>query len=268
MVTSNVTNLDLHGKTAIVTGGGRGIGRATCLALARCGAKAFIVARHPREIEEVAQEIAAGGGDAEAVSCDVSDADAVRRLVKTTGPVHILVNNAGTIQPITPASSMGPDAWNASIAVNLNAVFLTCRYVLPGMMGLDWGRIVNVTSGAAKGQPRWSAYSAAKAGVEAFTKSVAGEVEQYGITVNAVRPGIVDTQMQVEIRQASVDGFGRENLSRFQGYKVRGLLRPPEEPARLIMYLLSPEADQISGEVLIIDDPATAAKVGLKPTAR
>jgi NAD(P)-dependent dehydrogenase (short-subunit alcohol dehydrogenase family) len=260
---------DLRGKTALVTGSGRGIGRATAQALARCGARVIVVARNAAQIEEVAQEIQSQGGDAEAIAADVSRDDQVQRLVSQAGQVDILINNASIIQPISPVVSIDPAAWRDSIAINLDGVFLPCRYVLEGMLARGWGRIVNVSSGAARGTTAgWSAYSAAKAGVEAFTGVLAREVGEQGLRVNAVRPGIVDTEMQVEIRSSTEEQFGRDNVERFRGYQERGLLRAPEDPARLILWLLTPEAEERNGEVLAIDDPEIAALIGLVPMGR
>jgi NAD(P)-dependent dehydrogenase (short-subunit alcohol dehydrogenase family) len=260
---------DLRGKTALITGGGRGIGRATAHALARCGARVVVVARSAAQIEHVAWEIRSQGGDADAVIADVSREDQVRRLMTQAGPIDILINNASIIQPISPVTAIDPAAWRENIAVNLDGVFLPCRYALAGMLSRGWGRIVNVSSGAARGKTAgWSAYSAAKAGVEAFTGVLAREVGEHGVRVNAVRPGIVDTEMQVEIRGSSEEQFGRENLERFRGYKERGLLRSPEDPARLILWLLTPEADDRNGEVLAIDDPEIAERIGLVPMGR
>jgi NAD(P)-dependent dehydrogenase (short-subunit alcohol dehydrogenase family) len=259
----------LQGKVALVTGGGRGIGRSTAIALARAGCRVVIIARRQAQIEAAAQEIRDAGGDALAIPCDISRENDVRQVFEEAGPVDILVNNAGIIGPISPVASADPDEWMQNIAVNLNGVFLTCRYALPAMLERDWGRIVNVSSGAARGTTYgWSAYSAAKAGVEAFTGVLACEVANSGVCVNAVRPGIVDTEMQVEIRSSSEEQFSPENVERFRGYKERGLLRNPDDPARLILWLLSPEADDINGETLAIDDPEVAAKIGLVPMGR
>ena len=180
-----------------------------------------------------------------------------------------MVNNAGVIAPISLLADAEPDAWRYNIAVNLDGVFLTCRFALPGMLQRGWGRIVNVSSGSARGTTAgWSAYSAAKAGVEAMTGVLAREVGDRGVRVNAVRPGIVDTEMQAEIRGSSADQFTPENVERFRGYKERGLLRDPSDPARLILWLLTPEAGDRNGEVLAIDDPDVAARIGLEPIGR
>lgn len=260
---------DLRGKTALVTGGGRGIGRATALKLAHCGARTIVTARHPEEIEAVAREIEGTGGEAFALPCDVSRDQLVQALFEAAGPVDILINNAGTVQPIAPVVDADVVAWETSIAVNLTGVFLPCHYALPHMLESGWGRIVNVTTGAARGSTAsWSAYSAGKAGVEALTKVLAAETAGSGIRVNAMRPGVVDTRMQVEIRSAPEGQFGSENLARFRGYKERGVLRPPEHPARLILWMLSHEAADLNGEVLVLDDPDVSAKIGLEPRGR
>jgi NAD(P)-dependent dehydrogenase (short-subunit alcohol dehydrogenase family) len=260
---------DLRTKSALVTGAGRGIGRATALQLASCGARVILTARGRGEIETAAAEIRSSDGNAEAIPCDVGRTEDVRALFAAAGPVDILINNAGVIAPIALLADADPEAWQYNIAVNLDGVFLTCRFALPAMLERGWGRIVNVSSGAARGTTAgWSAYSAAKAGIEALTGVLAKEVGDRGVRVNAVRPGIVDTEMQVEIRGSTPEQFTPENVERFRGYKERGLLRDPADPARLILWLLRPEADGHNGEILAIDDPEVAARVGLQPMGR
>jgi NAD(P)-dependent dehydrogenase (short-subunit alcohol dehydrogenase family) len=260
---------DLSGKTALVTGAGRGIGKATAHLLATAGARVVLTARGQAEIEAAAADIVAHGGQAASITSDVADPESVRRLFAQAGPIDILINNAGVIAPISPLASADSAQWLYNVAVNLNGVFLTCRHALPGMIGRGWGRIVNVSSGAARGTTiGWSAYSAAKAGVEALTGVLARELAGYDIRINAVRPGIVDTEIQVQIRASTEEQFGRENVERFHRYQESGMLRDPRDPARLIVWLLSPEADNLNGEVLAIDDPAIAARLGLQVIGR
>jgi NAD(P)-dependent dehydrogenase (short-subunit alcohol dehydrogenase family) len=260
---------DLRGKTAIVTGSGRGIGRAAALKIAECGARVIVTARSEDEITAVAREILHHEGDAQSICADVSrDAD-IHQLFEAAGDVDILVNNAGVIWPIALLADSDPAAWRQSIDVNLTSVYNTMREALPGMLSRGWGRIVNVSSGSARGTVAgWSAYSAAKAGVEAMTSVAAREVADSGVRINSIRPGIVDTELQVEIRASSEEQFTRDNVERYRSYPERGLLRPPEHPARLILWLLSPEADAVNGELLVLDDPTVAAKVGLTPMGR
>ena len=260
---------DLRGRTALVTGGGRGIGRATSLALARCGAAVVVTGRDREALDSVAGEIRASSGDARAVPADVSREEDVRRLIDEAGGVDILINNAATVQPIAPLVDADPWAWLHNIEVNLYGPFLTCHYALPHMLECGWGRIINLTAGVASGRmASWSAYSAAKAGVETMTKVLVREVGDRGVRINAVRPGIVDTRMQEEIRATDERLFGRENLERYRSYKERGMLRHPDDPAKLILWVLSPEADDLNGEVLAIDDPEVAARIGLVPMGR
>jgi NAD(P)-dependent dehydrogenase (short-subunit alcohol dehydrogenase family) len=259
----------LTGRTALVTGAGRGIGRAAALVLAERGARVIATARTREEIEAVADEIGRSGGEARAIPADIGDSAAVEALLAAAGPVDILVNNAGIIGPIVPLARSDPAAWLQNIRINLDAVYLATRLALPGMIERGWGRVVNVSSGAARGStPSWSAYSSAKAAVETMTRVLALELAGTGVTANAVRPGVVDTEMQVEIRGTSEAAFGADNLARFRGYKERGVLRPPQEPAALILWLVSPAAEEVNGEVLSIDDPETSALIGLAPRSR
>jgi NAD(P)-dependent dehydrogenase (short-subunit alcohol dehydrogenase family) len=269
LAASYLVRADLQGRVALVTGSGRGIGRSTALALARAGARTLVTARTASEIDAVARTIGSQGGEAASIVADISRDEDMRRLFEETGPIDILINNAGIIEPIAPTLTADPSAWQRNIAINLNAVFLACHYALPSMLERGWGRIVNVSSGAARGTTMgWGAYSAAKAGVEAFTGVLSREVADAGVRVNAVRPGIVDTEMQVTIRGSTEEEFGPANVERFRSYKEQGRLRHPDDPARLILWLLSREADGVTGEVLAIDDPDVAARIGLQPMGR
>ena len=186
-------------KVAIVTGGGRGIGRATALLFAREGADVVVVARTPSEVEAVAEEVRALSRRALAVPTDLSkeaQIDAmVRRALAEFGRVDVLVNNAGTNANDTVVG-MATETWRYVLGVNLDAAFFACRAVLPAMIKQRSGVVVNVTSRAAKvGRIKRSAYCAAKAGLGAFGMALAKEVEEYGIRVNTLLPGPVDTKM-------------------------------------------------------------------------
>ncbi len=193
--------MKLAEKVAIVTGGGRGIGRATCLRFAREGANVVVAARTASEVEAVADEVRALGRRALAVPTDVSQErqidGMVRRTLEEFGQVDVLVNNAGVNADHTVAG-MPTEAWHYVLNVNLTAAFLACRAVLPSMIERRSGAIVNVTSRAAKvGRLKRSAYCAAKAGLGAFGMALAKEVEEFNIRVNTVLPGAVDTKMYV-----------------------------------------------------------------------
>jgi NAD(P)-dependent dehydrogenase (short-subunit alcohol dehydrogenase family) len=259
----------LADKVAIITGGGRGIGRATAIALAEAGADVVIAARSRRAIDAVAEEIRARGGQALAIPTDVSDPASVDLMVlqtvRASGRIDILINNAGVIAPIGMTWEVPPLIWQRNVNVNLVGVFLCSHAVLPHMIHQDplenvRGKIINVSTGAANSVfPGWSAYCATKAGVDQFTRVLAAEVEAFSITVNAARPGTVDTQMQSEIRHVSADRFPEQR--RFASYHQMDQLRPPEEAARFLLWLSSPFTDDVTGQIIGIDDEEIGQRI-------
>jgi 3-oxoacyl-[acyl-carrier protein] reductase len=190
----------LAGKTALVTGGGRGIGRAIAVALARAGCHVAVNYHHRQEdAQAAAREIEDVGGRCAVIQADVSRGAEVARLVKETesqlGSVDILVNNAGKIL-IQGIDQIREEDWNEMIAVNLTSCFLTTQAVLPGMRARRWGRILNLTSVAAQaGSMIGVHYSASKAGVIGLTRSYARVLAKEGVTVNAISPALVATEM-------------------------------------------------------------------------
>jgi NAD(P)-dependent dehydrogenase (short-subunit alcohol dehydrogenase family) len=247
----------LQGKTALVTGGGRGIGRGAALELARHGAAVAILSRSEAEVAEVAGAISSKGGRALALSADVADfaavTDAVERTARELGPVDILVNNAAIIGPLNLLGQTDPAEWTRVMAINVNGAYHCMRLVLPGMLERDWGRIINVSSGAATGSglPRASAYSASKAALDMITLAAASELAGSNVCVNAVYPGVVDTAMQTALRAAPPEEFGSEASARFHGYYERGELLDPHEPGRLITAVA---ISDLHGYVLKIQD--------------
>ena len=226
--------MKLADKVAIVTGGGRGIWRATCLLFAREGADVVVVARTPSEIEAVAGEIRAMGRRALAVPTDLSKEAQieamVRRALAEFGRVDVLVNNAGA-NADHAVLGMPTEEWHYVVDVNLTAGFLTCREVLPAMIKQRSCVIVNVTSRAAKvGRLRRSAYCAAKAGLGVFSMALAKEVEEYNIRVNTLLPGPVDTKMYA--RGADM---------------VKEKLLPPEAVADAILFLACDDSRGMTG---------------------
>ena len=249
----------LKDKAAIVTGGGRGLGRATALTLAREGANVIVAARTVTEIEKVAEEIQALGRRALPIQTDVSDAAAVKAMVGETvdqfGTVDILVNCAGVVGPIGPVSQIEAEEWQRTISVNLTGTFLCCQAVLEPMMAQNKGKIVNVSSGiGTRVYPRFTAYGVSKAGVNYLTRNLAAEVQEFNIDVNAMNPSVTETRMQEEIRAVPLEFIGRRHFDRFHGLWEEGQLYHPEEPARLILFLASSASDGLTGQYLSFSD--------------
>ncbi|MBO9997455.1 MAG: 3-oxoacyl-[acyl-carrier-protein] reductase [Cyanobacteria bacterium SID2] len=238
----------LKEKVAIVTGGSRGIGRATVLALAAEGAKVVVnYASSSTAAEEVVQQIQDMGGEAIAVQADVSKADQVDALIKATtdkwGQIDVLVNNAGITRD-TLLLRMKPEDWQAVIDLNLTGVFLCTRAVSKLMLKKKTGRIINIASVAGQmGNPGQANYSAAKAGVIGFTKTVAKELASRGVTVNAVAPGFIETDM--------TEGLQAEEILKFIPL---GRYGKAEEVAGLIRFLAAdPAAAYITGQTMNVD---------------
>ena len=238
----------LQGKVAIVTGASRGIGRSTALALASEGANLVVnYASSSSAADQVVAEIAAMGSEAIAVAADVSKADQVDVLVKTAmdqwGRIDVLVNNAGITRD-TLLLRMKLEDWQAVIDLNLTGVFLCTRAVSKIMLKQRSGRIVNITSVAGQmGNPGQANYSAAKAGVIGFTKTVAKELASRGITVNAVAPGFITTDMTHDLKSDEILKF-----------IPLGRYGQPEEIAGMIRFLAAaPAAAYITGQVMNVD---------------
>lgn len=242
--------MKLKGRTAVVTGGSRGIGRAIVLALAEEGADVAVnYVSNEAAATQVIDEIEQRGRKGVAVRADVSDYEETRRMAgevgKALGPVDILVNNAGVTSDKTFVK-MDHDAWRRVLSINLDGVFNCTKVFVGPMIERGWGRIVNITSVIGQiGNFGQANYAASKAGVTAMTKSLARELAGKGVTVNAVAPGFIETEMvdtiPERVRQRLLEQIPLKRFGR------------AEEVARAVVYLVSPDGDYITGAELPIN---------------
>ena len=252
------TEQRLDGQVAIVTGGGRGIGRAIAETLAAAGAAVAVLARSRDELNETVGQIEQADGRAIAVVADVTDAEAIQAAVDQTerelGPVDLLVNNAAVATPVGPAWEVDPDAWWRTVEVNLRGPFLCARAVLPSMLRRRSGRIVNIVAVAAfNTAPFMSAYGGSKAALVSFTDDLAAETREHGITVFAIRPGLVQTRMQDELMASPY-------VQRRRGPQAPALV-PPEQAAEAVVFVATGQADALTGRFIDVtrDDVADLA---------
>jgi NAD(P)-dependent dehydrogenase (short-subunit alcohol dehydrogenase family) len=257
---------ELDGRVALVTGGGRGLGAAAALALAEAGADVAVLGRNSETLDAVGQAIGELGRHSVSVVADTASWEQVRAAIaeveQALGPIAILVNNAGAVTAIGRLAEVDPAAWTHDLAVNLNGPFHCARAVIAGMTQRGWGRVLNVTSGAATQPMRGAAaYSVAKAGLNYFTRILATELEATGVTAIAVNPGMLDTDMQAELRASPTP-----DTDFFREAHAKGWLRPATEPAALIRWLCGPDGEAFAGQVVSVGDAEVRARAGLPPT--
>ncbi len=258
----------LQGQVAVVTGASRGIGAAAARRLAQAGASLVLMARGEAEVEAVAAQIRDGGARAIAVPADVSDSEQIEEVIEAAveqfGRVDILVNNAAVVWPVDEVAEADAEEWAYAIHINLIGPFYMVRNVLPLMQAQGYGRILNLSSGAATTPiAGMSAYCAAKAGLDMFTRTLALELTntaQAGITVNTLYPGHVDTEMQADIRSVDTDESTLD-FSRWHEWHEQGQLDNPAQVAELIYWLVGPWSRDHSGEIFRSSDEAWRERV-------
>jgi len=241
----------LTGKVAIVTGAGRGLGRAMATALAQAGARVTVAARTARELDTFVAEQADAGREALACPTDITDADAVQRMVDSTvdrfGRLDVLVNNSGIVAS-TPLLEQEPDEWDRVIATNLRGVYLATRAAGRHLVAQKSGKVVNIASNfALQGVANHAAYSASKAGVIAFTKAMAMEWARHGIQVNAIAPGYFATDLNAQMR---ADAAATEKVIRAIPARRMG---EAEEITPWLLLLAGDASDFMTGEAIVLD---------------
>ena len=255
----------LQGQVAIVSGGGRGIGAATARQLAKAGTAVVVTARSIEQVDAVTAQIQQEGGRAIGVEADISDPMQVEEVVESAldqfNRVDMLLNNAGIIWPVEELGDADPDEWAYNLHVNLVGPATLMQNVLPLMKSQNSGRIVNVGSGAGRIPiPGMSAYCAAKAGLEIMTKVAALELANTNIAVNYVSPGMVNTEMQSDIRSVDTSESAL-NFSHWHDVHEQQRLLDPATVAIYLTWLLGPWSSKRSGEVLDVNDATWADEV-------
>ncbi len=254
---------ELKGKIALVTGASRGIGRSIALALAQHGASVVLIGRTETTLKAVAEELRGLGHQALPLACDVTRREDVEKVARQTkgelGSVQILVNNAGTA-PAARFVEMEDRLWEEVLKVNLTGTYYCCKVFLPAMLSLKWGRIINIASIVSKvSYPNTSAYTTSKHAVLGLTRALAVETVRSGVTVNALCPGYVDTDLTLKNAKLMAEKTGKpveDMLGLFKASSPQRRLIEPEEVAHVAVMLASDSAKGITGQAINVDGGA------------
>jgi len=255
--------MEFTGKVALVTGGGNGIGRAASIGFAQRGAKVVVVDRDGAAAEATAGIIRQNGGEASAITADVTKSADVKTYVKAAldkyGRIDCFFNNAGIEGKLAPTAEYDEAVFDQVIGVNVKGVFLGLRHVLPEMIRQKSGAVVNTASVAGLvATPGMPAYVASKHAVIGLTKTAAGEVARLGVRVNAVCPGPVDTRMIHALEEQIAPGNARTVNERYQAAQPTGRYTTPEEIANIVLFLCSDLASNTTGGQFVVDGGRTA----------
>ncbi|HEX3747929.1 MAG TPA: SDR family NAD(P)-dependent oxidoreductase [Bryobacteraceae bacterium] len=248
----------IRGKSVLITGAGRGIGKRLALGFAELGARVGLLGRRQAELDLAKLEIEQAGGNALRLRADVRDLEqleaAVERMKVVFGSLDILIASAGVQGPIGPLLSTSPKEWNEAIEVNLMGTVNSCRAVLPSMIEKRSGKIILIVGGGSgHTRPNFGAYSASKAGVVRFAEGLAIEVSDHNVQVNCISPGSVYTHMTDEILNAGEELAGRREIEEAQQVRITGGI-PPEKQVQLALFLASDRSNHISGKLINVND--------------
>lgn len=248
--------MTVHGKTVMITGASRGIGEAAARVFAQAGANVVLMARSTADISKIAGQI---GEKALAVPCDVARFEDVQSAFdaaeKAFGPIDILINNAGVIEPVSHIATSDPEAWGRAIDINLKGVYYGVRLVLPQMMERGAGTILTVSSGAAHNPIEgWAHYCASKAGVAMLTGCIDKEAGAAGVRAMGLSPGTVATQMQREIKESGINAVAQLDWS---------VHIPADWPAKALLWMCGAEADEFIGTEISLREDDIRRRVGL-----
>ena len=260
--------MNLTGRVAVITGAGRGLGKAIALAFELSGANVTLFSLLEDELKDIAADLEKLGGEYLLHTGDVSDEHDAASVVAETfarfSRIDILVNNAGIIGPARFLEDAVPSEWKQTLDVNLTGSYLFCREVIPYMIKQGGGKIINIVSGLGQMPfPRFCAYSVSKAGLIQLTRSLSEELNPFNIQVNAIDPGLMDTTMGNEIRAMGPDVLGKGLYNRMIGYKEQGILKDPRDIADLAAFLASSDSGDMTGH---IGTPKYYRTLGWKPS--